>query len=90
MSGPIYATAQLTLFDAEMTDAERDAIVADFLARQADVVVTDGAPRAHPCVCEHPLLFAGELGEGRCSLCGREPRERGSNDAALGFEGTDP
>lgn len=74
MSGPIYMTAQLTLFDAEMTDAERDAIVAAFLARQAVVVMTDEAPRARPCVCEHPIVFAGELGDGRCGLCGREPR----------------
>jgi hypothetical protein len=67
---------QLTLFgdDAEMTAAERDAIVADFLARQSEVVMTDEAPRAQPCVCENPILFAGALGEGRCGVCGREPQ----------------
>ena len=67
---------QLTLFadDLEMTDAEGDAVVADFLARHADVTTTAGALRPKPCVCEHPLLFAAEMGEGRCGLCGREPR----------------
>jgi hypothetical protein len=37
---------------------------------------TTGALRPRPCVCEHPLLFAAELGEGRCGLCGREPPGR--------------
>jgi hypothetical protein len=79
-------TDQLHLFEEDLSDAERDAVAADFLARYSD------APTrlARPCVCANPILFAGLLGEGRCSLCGREPRDRGRNDAALGVEGTDP
>jgi hypothetical protein len=26
-----------------------------------------------PCVCEKPMVFAAELGDGACGLCGREP-----------------
>jgi hypothetical protein len=67
--------AQLPLFEedyAAMTDAERDALLTDFQAQHSDA--TSEALQAQPCVCEHPLVFAAELGEGRCSLCGREPR----------------
>jgi hypothetical protein len=67
---------QLTLFadESEIADAERDAIAADFVAQYADVATATGALRPKPCVCEQPLVFAAELGEGRCGLCGREPR----------------
>jgi hypothetical protein len=69
---------QLTLFgnDSEISDAERDAVAADFLAQHTDVAAATGARLPKPCVCEHPLLFAAELGEGRCGLCGREPPGR--------------
>lgn len=69
-------TDQLALFE-EMSGSERDAIVADFLARHT---TTEGPAkkaavhRPRPCICQHPLVFAYELGEGRCELCGREPR----------------
>lgn len=66
----------LALFgdDPEMTDAERDAIMVDFLAQHSDAATTTEALRRKPCICRNPLLFAAELGEGRCGLCGREPR----------------
>jgi hypothetical protein len=79
---------QLTLFadDSEISDAESAAIVADLLAQYTDVATTTGALRPEPCVCERPLVFAAELGEGRCGLCGREPRNRGSDSAPHDFE----
>jgi hypothetical protein len=70
-------TDQLSLFgevDAGTTDAERDAIVADFMSTRTDIEIAPDALRARPCICEHPLVFASELGEGHCGLCGREPR----------------
>jgi hypothetical protein len=72
---------QLTLFGndseiSEISDAEGDAVLADFLAQHPHVPVTTEASRAKPCVCEHPLVFAGALGGGRCGLCGRERRDR--------------
>jgi hypothetical protein len=59
-------------FGAELTDAEHDALVADSVAQYSNVATE--ARLARPCVCEHPLVFVAELGEGRCGLCGREPR----------------
>jgi hypothetical protein len=70
----VVTDPQLTLFEEDMTDLEREAIVAAFLAQQADVEVAPDALRPKPCICANPLLFVAELGEGRCGLCGREPR----------------
>jgi hypothetical protein len=70
---------QLPLFeedDAAMTDAEPAAILIDVLAKHSDAAAGTGPLQAQPCVCEQPLVFAAELGEGRCGLCGREPRDR--------------
>jgi hypothetical protein len=51
--------------------AEAAAIVADFRARYS---TPPDATKPRPCICDHPLVFAAELGEGTCGLCGREPR----------------
>jgi hypothetical protein len=63
------------LVESDMSDAEREAVLADFLARYSDQERTVAALRAKPCVCDHPLVVVEEFGAGRCGLCGREPRE---------------
>ena len=65
---------QLTLFEEDMTDLESEAVAADFVAQYADVAVAPDALQRKPCICQRPMLFVAELGEGRCGLCGREPR----------------
>jgi hypothetical protein len=69
---------QLSLFgeDGEpMSDAEREAIAADFLRQHSDVVMTTGAMQPRPCICTTALLYVDALGaERRCLKCGRAPR----------------
>jgi hypothetical protein len=65
---------QLSFDDEAISDAECKAIAKDMARQQleaeSDLVRTTGRPK--PCVCDHPLVFATELGTGRCGLCGRE------------------
>ena len=58
---------------ADLSDAERAAIVGDFLACYSDTEMTNGALVANRCRCPHPLPLVDETGE-RCLWCGREPR----------------
>jgi hypothetical protein len=67
-------TDQLSLFEEDMTDLEREGLVADFLAQQGREPLVPASLRPKPCICERPMLFVAELGEGRCGLCGREAR----------------
>ena len=55
----------------DLPTAERAAIVADFRGRYS---TPPDATKPRRCICDHPLVFAAELGEGTCGLCGREPR----------------
>jgi hypothetical protein len=63
--------------EEEVSEAERQAIVADMLRQQleaeGDTVMTTGAPRPESCECERPLPIRDELGDLRCHWCGRAP-----------------
>jgi len=70
----LVARIRANVTEDGMTEAEVEAALAGAL-EQLDLAA-DGVPPAEPrrCMCDHPLVFRDEFGDGRCGLCGKGPR----------------